>query len=198
MKKTILFGVGVVIGLGLVFGAWQLSQRNYQYQGSLIEPPVPAADFKLTDTNGQPFRLSEQRGKLVLVFFGYTHCPDVCPVTLSQYKQLKALLDEKAEQVRFVFITVDPERDTVEEMARYVPNFDSSFIGLTGSLADLEQVWKSYGVYAARQPADEQGNYLVDHTARIYLVDQDGNWRLTFPFGMESSKIASDLEYLLR
>lgn len=197
-SKYTWVAIGVVIGLGVVFGAWWLSLRNYRFQGSVIEPPVQAADFTLLDQNGDPFHLGDQRGKVVLIFFGYTHCPDVCPVTLSQYKQIKAQLGKKAEQVEFVFITVDPARDTVEEIARYVPNFDPSFIGLTGEQSALEQVWSNFFVYHAEGPADEQGNYLVDHTARIYLVDQLGNWRLTFPFGMESGQIVSDIEHLLR
>lgn len=197
-SKTFLIGVGVVIGLAAVLIGWQFAQRNYQFHGSVFDPPIPAADFDLIDQNGADFRLSDQTGKIVLVFFGYTHCPDVCPVTLSQFKQIKKQLGKNAEQVRFVFITVDPDRDTIAEINRYVPNFDADFIGLTGQIADLEKVWKSYGVFAAKQPVDPQGNYLVDHTARIYLIDQQGNWRLTYPFGMESGQILDDLEHLLQ
>jgi protein SCO1/2 len=197
-SKYAFIVIGVVIGLALVFAAWGLAQRNYRFQGSLIDPPIQAADFSLTDTNGNPFRLSDQKGKIVLVFFGYTHCPDVCPVTLSQYKQIKQQLKNQAEDIRFVFITVDPQRDTIEAMRRYVPNFDPQFIGLTGSPEQIEQVKQSYGVYSENNPADEQGNYLVDHTARIYLIDQQGNWRLTYPFGMETGQIVSDLQHLLQ
>jgi protein SCO1 len=202
MKTKLSFVIiGILIGLALVITGWQFSQRNYRYHGSLINPPVVAADFSLVDQNGSPFRLSEQRGKIVLLFFGYTHCPDVCPVTLSQFRQVKGQLGNKAEEVRFVLITVDPERDTVEQLRRYVPNFDPDFIGLTGSRSDLEKVWKSYGVYAEEQPHGDSGHsddaYLVDHTARVYLVDQQGNWRLTYPFGMEASQMTDDLEHLL-
>lgn len=201
-SRFFLVGIGVLIGLALVFIGWQFSQRNYRFQGSLIDPPVPAADFSLVDHNGASFRLSDQRGKIVLLFFGYTYCPDVCPVTMSVFRQVKQQLGSQADDVRFVFVTVDPERDTVEQMQRYVPNFDPDFIGLTGAQSDLEKVWKSYGVYASKQPVDNSGqsgdNYLVDHTARVYLVDQAGDWRLTYPFGMEASQITDDLEYLLR
>jgi protein SCO1 len=197
-SKYFLMVIGVVIGLALVFGAWQLSQRNYRFQGSLIDPPAPAADFSLLDQNGNLFNLSDQRGKIVLVFFGYTHCPDECPVTLSQFKQIKEQLKDKSEDVRFVLITVDPERDTQSEMRKFVANFDPSFIGLTGSVADLEPVWKSYGVFVEKGPANEQGDYEIDHVSRVYLVDQQGNWRLTYPFGMEGSQITNDLEHLLQ
>lgn len=196
--KFAWIGLGVGIGLALVFTGWWWSQRNYRYQGSLIDPPAAAADFTLTDQNNTPFSLSEQRGKIVLIFFGYTHCPDVCPVTLSQYRQIKERLKERAEDVRFLFVTVDPERDTVTEMKRYVPAFDPAFIGLTGTAEEIQAVTKSYGVYSEKAAPDEQGNYLVDHTARIYLVDQQGNWRLTYPFGMETGQIVQDLNHLLR
>jgi len=203
MKSRFLFvGIGVVIGLGLVFAGWQFSQANYRFQGSLIDPPVPAADFSLTDHNGNPFRLGDQRGKIVLLFFGYTYCPDVCPVTMSQFRQIKQQLGETAADVRFVFITVDPERDNAGQLRRYVPNFDPDFIGLTGERSALEIVWKNYGVYADKQPLDDSDhsgdNYLVDHTARVYLIDRQGDWRLTYPFGMEASQLTDDLEYLLR
>lgn len=200
--RFLVVGSGVLIGLALVFTGWLFSQRNYRFQGSLIDPPVPAADFTLVDHNGDSFRLSDQRGKITLLFFGYTYCPDVCPVTMSQFRQIKQQLGNKAADVRFIFVTVDPERDTVEQMRRYVPNFDPDVIGLTGARGELEKVWKAYGVYASKQPSGDSGqsgnNYLVDHTARTYLIDQDGNWRLTYPFGMEASQLTDDLEYLLR
>jgi protein SCO1/2 len=197
-SKYTLVGLGAAIGLVIVFGAWWFAQRNYRFQGSLIDPPVPAADITLADQNGNVFQLSEQKGKIVLIFFGYTHCPDVCPVTLSQFKQIKQQLKQGAENIEFVFISVDPERDTPEVIGRYVTNFDASFLGLSGSPAELASVMKSYGVFAQKTNDDGQGNYLVDHTARTYLVDQQGNWRLTYPFGMETEQIIADVSYLLR
>ncbi len=122
----------------------------------------------------KPFRLSDQKGQIVLLFFGYTHCPDVCPVTLSHFKQIKADLGDQADQVRFVFITVDPERDTADQLSQYLPNFDPDITGLTGSRQSLESVWKSYGVYQAKQEVGSAAGYLVDHTARTYLIDQQG------------------------
>jgi protein SCO1 len=203
MKSRFLWvGIGILVGLAAVYAGWQFTQRSYRFQGSLIDPPVPAADFSLTDLTGSAFRLSDQRGKIVLLFFGYTYCPDVCPVTLSEFRKINQQLGNDAKNVRFIFITVDPERDTIEQLRRYVPNFDPSFIGLTGSRSDLEKVWKSYGVYASKQPvsnsSQSEDNYLVDHTARVYLIDQQGNWRLTYPFGMEAGQITDDLEFLLR
>lgn len=199
MFKT-RFGIiafGVVIGLLVTLVVWQVLADDYTYQGSLIEPPVPAADFELIDQHGDTFRLSDQNGKVVLIFFGYTHCPDVCPVTLSEFKQISERLEEKTEQVEFVFITVDPERDTGEVLGKYMANFNPSFAGLTGDGDELEKIYRSYGVYRAKQETDSAAGYLVDHTARVYAIDKQGNWRLTYPFGMETEKLYQDVSHLI-
>lgn len=176
----------------------------YTFRGSLIDPPVPAADFTLTDSQGSDFTLSNQSGSLVLIFFGYTTCPDVCPATLGEMKQIRerlladSRLADKADSVRYVFITVDPQRDTAERMGKYLATFDPTFIGLTGSEAQLNPVWKSYGVYRAISETESAAGYLVDHTARVYLVDQDGNLRLTYAFGTPVDDILQDVRYLLK
>ena len=193
-----LIGIGIAIGLFFVLAAWIMAERNYQYQGALIEPPVPAADFTLADQNGESFQLSSQAKNIVLIFFGYTHCPDVCPVTLSEFRQIKEQLGSQAENVKFVFVTVDPERDTAEQIKTYLNNFIPEISGLSGSRSELELVWRNFGVYQEKGAKDSQGDYLVDHTSRIYLVDQAGNWRLTYTFGTEASKIAADIRHLLR
>lgn len=199
MNKIWFIGSGVVIGLALtlVIG-WYLLDQNYRYHGAVIEPPAPAADFTLTDQNGNPFRLSDQKGKLVLIFFGYTHCPDVCPITLSEFKKIKTMLGDKADQVRFVYITVDPERDTVGQINSFLQNFDPSFVGLTSDRATLEPVWKAYGVYQQKQDAGSAAGYLVDHSTRTYLIDSQGSWRINYPYGMEPQKIAQDLRQLMK
>ncbi len=196
-SKYILLGLGVLVGVALILTAWQYIQLPYTFRGSLIDPPVPAADFELTDQHGRAFRLSEQNGKVVLLFFGYTNCPDVCPLTLSDFKRIKAGLGSQASDVRFVFITVDPERDTSEVLGQYMQNFEADFIGLSGERQQLEGVWKDYGVYQAKQEVGSAAGYLVDHTARTYLVDQQGNWRLTYPFEMGPEDITQDVRYLL-
>ncbi len=170
----------------------------YRFHGTLFEPPQPAADFALTDQNGQTVRLSAYRGQVVLLFFGYTHCPDVCPTTLTQFKHLRARLGNQAERVRFVFITVDPERDTPEYLRAYLAGFDPSFIGLTGPIADLEAVWNRYGVYRQKQViSDTAAGYLVDHTARIYAIDTRGNLRLTWLMDTDTADLLQDVRHLL-
>lgn len=197
-SKNLIIGVGVLLGISVILVGWQLFPRSYTYRGSLIEPPIQAADFNLTDQDGQPFRLSDQRENIVLIFFGYTHCPDVCPLTLSDFKWIKANLGEQATKVRFVFVTVDPERDTAEVLKEYLSNFDPAFIGLTAAPETLEGVWKAYGVYQAKQQLGSAAGYLVDHTARTYLIDQQGNLRLTYPFEMSKEDILADVRFLLR
>ncbi len=191
-----ILGAAILVGLGVTLGVGLLKQP-YTYQGSFIDPPVPASDFQLTDQNGQPYRLSDQRGKAVLLFFGYTNCLDICPVTMAEYKQVKDKLGDKASQVNFVFITVDPERDTAERLRSYLSIHDPGITGLSGSQADLQAVWKAYGVYVAKGEVDSTGGYSVDHTARIYAIDRQGNLRLTYPYEMGSEPIASDLTHLL-
>lgn len=193
-----LLGIGIVLGLALMLVGWKVLAQPYTYQGSLIDPPVPAADFQLNNQHGEPFRLSDQRGKTVLIFFGYTHCPDVCPVALSEFRQVKKQLGDLADQVEFVFITVDPERDTADVLGQYLANFDPTFIGLSGTPDQMEPVYKSYGVYHEKTETGSASGYLVDHTARMYVIDSQGNWRLTYPFGMEVEKQVEDLVHLLQ
>jgi protein SCO1/2 len=118
-------------------------------------------------------------------------------VTLSDFLRIRSQLGEEAEQASFVFITVDPERDTPERMKRYLTNFDPEIIGLTGSRSELESVWSSYGVYQAKSEGSSGNNYLVDHSSRIYVIDKQGNLILTYLFGTENQVIAEDVYHLI-
>lgn len=195
-RNLLIFGMAVFAGLiamYLVLG----TDREYTFQGSLIEPAVPAPQFELTDMNGNLFQLSQLEDQVVVMFFGYTSCPDVCPVTLTEFLQIRSKLGPAAEQVSFVFVTVDPERDTPERMRKYLTNFDPEIIGLTGERSDLEPVWADYGVYQARAEGSSDGNYLVDHSSRVYVIDRAGNLRLTYLFGTESELITEDIRHLV-
>lgn len=192
-----LLGLGIVIGLATVLAGWAFFGSPYQYQGSLFDPALPAPDFELSDQNGKPYQLSDQQGKVVLLFFGYTTCPDVCPVTLAEFRRVKQALGEQAGDVQFVLVTVDPERDTPEKLGTYVEQFDPAFTGLTGSPEALRGVYRDYGVYVEKVDSDSSVGYLVDHTARVYAVDKQGNLRLTYPFGMDVAKMSEDVTHLL-
>lgn len=197
-RKYGLLGLGILLGLGAILVAWYWMDANYVYNGTLIDPPPAATDFSLTNQFGEPFQLSQQHGKIVLIFFGYTNCPDVCPVTLTVYKQVRQRLDEKADDVELLYITVDPERDTQERLREHLKVYDPAVIGLTGSPEALRAVYNAYGVYAAKVDTGSAAGYQMDHTSRIYVIDQQGNWRLTYPFGIEADQVADDLLHLLR
>lgn len=182
MKRFALLALVALIVLTLAVTAAQVL-RPYTFRGQPLQPLRPAADFILTDWNENTFRLSDQRGRIVLLFFGYTTCPDVCPTTLAKLRKVRGALGAEAAQVRFVFITVDPERDTTARLKHYVETFSPDFIGLTGDRVTLAGVWESYGVYAERQ--EVQGSavgYLMIHSSWTYLVDQEGNLRLIYPY----------------
>lgn len=195
-RTYILFAIALLLGLVVVFATRVLVQ-SYTFKGSLIDPPLPAEDFTLKDQHGRPFHLADHRGEVVLIFFGYTNCPDVCPVTLADFSQIKERLGEEAERVNFVFVTVDPERDTPERIAEHLANFDPDFIGLTGEPEVLRVVWDAYGVYAEKAQAASASGYLVDHTARVYVIDVNGNLRLTYAFGTGNQAMAQDVDHLL-
>lgn len=196
MQRTIWMGVIMVLaGILLVWGV--AFARPYQLNGSELEN-VPAPAIVLERDNGTTYQLTDSLGRITLLFFGYTYCPDVCPATLADMKRVKAEIGQAADQVDFVFITVDPQRDTPQRAQSYVNGFDSAFIGLSGSEEDLEPVWAGYWIYRMIQEGQTAAGYLVDHSARVYLVDKSGNLRVTYAFGTPAEEIAADVRYLLR
>jgi protein SCO1/2 len=162
----------------------------------VINPPRALADFTLTDQEGQPFSLSDLNGKLALIQFGYTHCPDVCPSTLLKFKQIKTALGDQADQVAFVLISVDGERDTPEVMKDYISRFDPAFIGLTGRSDEVLAMGGDYNLYVNKQPAVDSApdSYLVDHTATTFTVDQEGNLVALYIYGTDTSLIIEDIQ----
>lgn len=188
----------IVLGLLLSLLA---SCRPYEFRGTTYEPPRAAAEITGINWDGATFRLSEQKGKVALLFFGYTFCPDVCPLTLSEMKKLYRNLGDQATDVAVVFVTVDPERDTPARLAEYVPAFDQRFFGVQPTLSALEEIKKAYGVVAEKRFYDAQttaAGYLIDHTARVFLVDQDGNLRLSFAYGTPVADMEADIRHLLK
>lgn len=164
--------------------------------GTLLDPPKEVSDFTLTDHTGQPFRLSNLRGKVALLFFGYTNCPNVCPTTLGDFKRVKALLGQDAARVAFVFVSVDGERDTPDQLAIYVRAFDPDFIGLMGDDATIRTIARDYGVFYQRVSYEGAAGYLVDHTASTFGVDQDGRLRLVFSYGTDPAAIVARVRAL--
>jgi protein SCO1/2 len=197
--RILLIGAGVLlVAISVFFLGWQVFDSQQNFRGSAIGTPAPQAlDFNLQRTDGSTFNLSEQKGKVVLIYLGYLNCPDYCPATMAKYQQIAEELGEDAADVEFVFITVDPDRDTPEAIAAYVANFDPSFIGLTGSPEQLERVWNGYGAGRVIQEVDSEIGYVVSHSTRIWVIDQDGLLRITFPFEMSATDMAHDVRLLL-
>ncbi len=154
-------------------------------------------DFALTDSAGQVRRLADYRGKAVVIFFGYTQCPDVCPTTLSGMAETMKLLGEDAKRVQVLFITLDPERDTREVLAAYVPQFDPSFVGLSADLATTAATAKEFKVFYQRQPGSTPKTYTIDHTATSYAYDPQGRLRLLVQYSEPPQDLAADLKLLL-
>ncbi|MCZ7542680.1 MAG: SCO family protein [Anaerolineae bacterium] len=158
---------------------------------TVYDPPHDVGDFTLTRHTGEPFRLSDLRGRMALLFFGFTHCPDVCPNTMATFVRVKDALGEQTEAVAFVFISVDRARDTPEVLAAYLDQFDPGFIGLTGDEADLRRIGEDYDLYFARRASGGSGDdYMVDHTAASFLLDQEGRLVMAFPYGTRAEDIA--------
>ena len=154
-------------------------------------------DFRLTDHNGKDRSLADFRGKVVTMFFGYTHCPDVCPTTLSDMAQAVKLLGPDGARVQVLFVTVDPKRDTPELLRNYVPAFNPAFLGLYGDAAAQAKVTQDFKIYAAERPGKTPESYTVDHSAQSLVFDTKGRLRLMLPYGTAGDKIASDLRVLL-
>ncbi len=172
---------------------------SYEFRGVTLDPPKEAPDFTLTDFDGKPFQLSDHRGKVVILFFGFTNCPDMCPAALSDMAAARRKLGADAEKVQGVFVSLDPDRDTPERLKRYVTAFDPTFIGVRGSEMELEPVVKDYGVtYMRRDLPGSALGYTIDHSTFIYVIDSAGRWRLLFTHGMPVDDIVSDLRYLVR
>lgn len=158
---------------------------------------MPDLDFRLTDDQGKPVSGKDYRGKVVLLYFGYTHCPDVCPLTLAQLHVVMQRLGPLADNMRILFVSVDPARDTPEIMHAYVNAFDPRAIGLTGSAGDIEALSKRYRSAFTREPDKGDGNYEVSHSSAIYVFDREGKARLLSTPNNPQSDMVHDLHLLI-
>jgi len=199
-RKTILVGLGSFLLILIVGVAVLIFTAPASFRGTTYDKPYPAApEFELTRSDGSSFRLSEMRGNVALLFFGYTSCPDVCPTTMAKLKlAVSALKESEAARVKVLFITVDPKRDTPDRVQTYVSRFNPAFIGLGGTETALTKVWQEYGVYRSDVPGSSADSYIVDHTARITMIDQEGNMRVSFGYDVPVDDIVHDLELLLK
>lgn len=196
-RKLVWVGIGLLALIGVAVLATVALTRPPQYYATVYEPKA-APEITLPTVSGGSFHLSDLRGKVVLLFFGFTNCPDVCPTTMANLRQALSQLGPDTGRAQVVFITVDPQRDTPQKVQDYVSQFDKSFIGLSGSTAQLEPVWSEYGVYRELGAPDASGNYDVSHTARVTVLDPGGNLRLSINTDATWQDIVHDLRLLLK
>jgi len=168
-----------------------------ELKSGVFNPPRAAPDFSLPGSDGEEFTLSKHRNKLIVLGFGFSHCQDICPMTLAKLAQARKDLGVLADDIQVVYITVDPERDTSERLRRYMANFHSSFIGISGSDEELTKLRKAYGIMAAKE-VHKDGNYQVHHSSYLYLIDNQGLLRALVPFGKTSDDIVHDIRILLQ
>jgi protein SCO1/2 len=177
--------------------------RPPAFHGAALEPAQPAPPLRLPVAAAAPrdtfdlARATADSGRAALVFFGYTHCPDVCPTTLHDWVRVRRALGADSARVRFVFVTVDPERDTPPAVARYVAAVHPAFVGLAGTRAAVDGVQRAWGVASFREGGDD-ATYTVAHPAQVFAVDPEGRLRLTFALGARPDDVAADLRQLLR
>jgi protein SCO1/2 len=183
------FLAGLVIFLGVILFA-------SQYQGLGSGPSAIGGPFKLIDDNGKPITDQDMKGRPFLVFFGYRHCPDICPTTLFEMSEVMRALGQDADRIGALFITVDPERDTPAMMKDYLSSFDPHLRGLTGDRQAIDAVEKGYRVYAKKVPTDN-GDYSMDHTALVYLMDKQGRFVAPFKLNRKPEEAAADLRRYL-
>jgi protein SCO1/2 len=199
-QKTLWVGLVVFVTIAAVALGVYLLTPPASLRGTVFtEPYPPAPEIELTRGDGSSFQLSELRGNIVLLFFGYTSCPDICPTTMAELKSaLEQIGEDKAQQVRVVFVTVDPQRDTPQRVQEYVDHFNSEFIGLSGSESELAKVWQDYGVFREIVEGTSAAGYLVNHTARVTLIDAAGNMRVSYSFETPVDDVVHDLKLLLK
>jgi len=169
-----------------------------KFEGSDVTGIGYARDFRLTDHTGKTRTLADFRGKVVVLFFGYTQCPDVCPTTLSELAATMQKLGADADRVQVLFVTVDPERDTPDLLSRYVPAFNPSFLGLYGDAAVTEATAKEFKIIYQKQPGPTPGTYSVDHSAGTYVFDPQGRLRVYESYGRGPEVFAHDIRVLLQ
>ena len=191
-----LFAV-LCLALGIaLLGACQPADAT-RFNGDNITGVGYGRDFHLTDHTGQSRSLADYREQVVALFFGYTQCPDVCPVTLVTMNDVMQLLGADADKVQVLFITVDPERDTQQLLAQYVPFFNERFAGLYGDVSTTRAVAKEFRIFYQKSGDTSGGFYSVDHSSGTYLFDRSGKIRVHEPYGLSAEKIAEDIRLLL-
>ena len=193
MKKLLALALMAVIVMLAACG----EKSSLQFQNTDLTGASFARNFALTDHTGKPRTMADFKGKVVIMFFGYTQCPDVCPTTMAEMSAVMKELGPQADQVQVLFVTVDPERDTRQLLAEYVPAFDKRFLGLYGTAEQTAAMGKEFKVLYSKVPGKEPGSYSMDHTAASYVFDKQGKIRLLIRPGQGPAPAVHDLKLLL-
>lgn len=193
-----LLGVFMLVAIAIAILRGVAAQPVNPQYGISVGAQSPAPDFTLDSTLGRPVSLSEFRDKVVLLYFGYTSCPDVCPTTLADIKGALQALGKRDEQVQVLFVSVDPERDSLDRLNAYLASFDPAMIGLSGPLDQIQAIASRFGVIFKKRPGASAADYFVDHTSAVLAIDHNGVIRLMFPYGTSGAGIASDVAQLIQ
>lgn len=204
MRQGRILAFVIIVILATAAGIWAaqlvLDRRQSGISGleaTRFPAPREIAAFSLVDHNGAPFNNDTLKGGWSFLFFGYTHCPDVCPTTLSVLNSVALQLQDIPDNIRFVFITVDPERDTAQQLAGFVKYFNSDFTGVTGTPENIDKLTRELGILHMKVGADENGSaYLVDHTASVLLFDPDGRYHAVFSPPLNAASISHDFRIM--
>jgi protein SCO1/2 len=171
--------------------------QDESFIGTDISSVHMNTSFKLRDFNGRLRSLEDFKGKVVVLFFGFTHCPDICPTTMTDLKKTMNLLKDKASGVQVIFITLDPARDTEDVLKKFIPTFNSSFLGLTGSESEIDKVTTQFKIFYKKVNDGSKAGYTIDHSAGLYVIDKNGKVKLHLSYGEKPEDIVSDLEKLI-
>jgi protein SCO1/2 len=194
-RRTLLKSVTAVLAAATLSAC---GPEKPQFKSIDITGADYAKDFNLTDHNGLPRSLKDFKGKVVIVFFGFTQCPDVCPTALTELAEVKRKLGSQGDRLQGIFITVDPERDTEEVLKAYMANFDPSFLALRPTMTQLPEVAKAFKIYYKKSEGKTAGSYTMDHSAGSYVFDPEGHVRLYTRYGSGAEALASDVALLLK
>ena len=198
--RSAWLATGLALGAALSLTACEplgLTAAKPAFRGVDITGATYARNFSLPDQNGQPRTLADFKGKVVVVFFGYTQCPDVCPTTMVELAQVKKALGKDGDRLQGLFVSIDPERDTPAILKAYMTSFDPSFIALRGSVEQAQATAKEFKVFFAKVPGKTESSYTIDHTAGAYVFDTHGKVRLFERYGAGAEALTADIKALL-
>lgn len=196
--KYMTAGTAVALASGALLSACSKGPAPAEFHSVDITGVDYATDFRLTDFNGQTRTLSDFAGQVVVIFFGYTQCPDVCPTTMMEMAQVKQALGDEGDKMQVLFVSLDPERDTPDVLKAYMDAFDPEFVGLVpDSDKELQELAKSFKIFYERVDGSAPGTYTIDHTAASYVYDPKGRLRLFARYGASTQDLAEDFRQLL-